>query len=53
MHSVVQHAEEFYKKHSTADESTLDQLEDFFYKLLRVSDKMNLFVNRLMVVCLN
>lgn len=38
MHSVIQRADEFYKKHATADESTLEQLEDFFCKLLRVSN---------------
>lgn len=37
MLSVIQHTDEFYVNHTTADESTMKQLEDFFYKLLRVS----------------
>lgn len=37
MYSVIQYADEFYKKYEAADASTLEQLEEFFYKLLRVS----------------
>lgn len=37
MRSVIQYTDEFYVNHATADESTMNQLEEFFYKLLRVS----------------
>lgn len=37
MRSVIQYTDEFYDNHATADESTMNQLEEFFYKLLRVS----------------
>lgn len=42
MRSVIKYTDEFYINHATADESTIDQIEDFFYKLLRI----NLWGNR-------
>lgn len=39
---VLQHTADFYSKHPTSDASVLGQLEEFFYKLLRV----NLWGNR-------
>lgn len=40
---VLQHTNEFYAKYPTADESTMNELESFFYKLLRVSSSINPF----------
>ncbi|XP_055317328.1 damage-control phosphatase ARMT1-like isoform X2 [Sitodiplosis mosellana] len=40
--TVIEQTAEFYSKHATSDESSINELERFFYKLLRV----NLWSNR-------
>lgn len=37
INAVLQHTAEFYVTHPTSNENTIGHLEDFFYKLLRVS----------------
>lgn len=36
IHLVVQHVKDFYNSHTENNETTIKQLEEFFYKLLRV-----------------